>query len=470
MADQQPNPQQQARKQKANMDDRTKSTIIIAFTHVKRQMNESIFNPKVTSNMIRKVIELLKDREFMGEPMKLEDIPSETSIRHSWNMYIETGRVYKERKGGRPLNAHRQEAYDKMVSDDISTRTVSNVLGNISYRTVHRMVKQKKMRFYRTPRGQYMPDGNPDRLLNFANTIKRLVCEQSIDVANICFSDECQIYTGRHINRQNTGFWRLRGFFTDRQQKLVQKRLQGPKTHMFVLLHWQAGVIGPIFIEDMKCPDDNRVTLSSRRYCYMLETMVIPELKARLGSKFETCWWMQDGASSHTAGPTLEFLRQHFGPRIISNKSAIEWPPYSPDLNPLDYWFWSHLKKAVGFNDPKTVSEVKTLATGICQDTTELEIRNAIDDFLVRIDCMEFYQGQHFEAQLKAFKNRFKRTPCDFCEKIHACSCESCSDRCLEIYEQEQEQLQDEAMDADDGDSDASDISDLDFDQLELLN
>lgn len=28
----------------------------------------------------------------------------------------------------------------------------------------------------------------------------------------------------------------------------------------------------------------------------------------------------------------------------LSLKTPFIWPLHSPDLNPLDYWFWSHMK------------------------------------------------------------------------------------------------------------------------------
>lgn len=469
------------RKSGKNMDDKTKSSVIIAFTHVKQKMNQSINDPKVNSEMIRQVIALLMNPVFMGKDhvMAESETPSENSVRDTWKIYMQTGRLYKIRKGGRPQHKLREEAYKRMVDEDRSTRNVSRFYQNkISYRTIHRMLKQKKMRFYRTPRGQYMPEGNPQRRMKFAETIKKMVCDQTINIENTCFSDECMVYTGRHINRQNTGFWRLRGQFTDKQQKLVQRRFQGPKTHMFVMLHWKAGIIGPIFIEDHNCPDDARTTLSSTKYIHMLDTKVIPELKRRLGRDFDSCWWQQDGASCHTAGPTLQYLQSIFGNRIISNKAAVEWPPYSPDLNPLDYWFWSELKSLIGEKDPKTIAEVKQLAVEICQTFDKPQIRRGIDDFLIRVECMEFWNGEHFEPYLKAFKTKMKgRSRCDFCRRIHTCDCDTCYDRCwigfAENYLTQHDDDDEIPMDVeniDSYDSDDSEISDLDVENIDLLN
>ena len=51
---------------------------------------------------------------------------------------------------------------------------------------------------------------------------------------------------------------------------------------------------------------------------------------------------MQDRATCHTKVENLKFLDEKFGGCVISNKTDTPWPPNSPDLYPLDFFFWGY--------------------------------------------------------------------------------------------------------------------------------
>ena len=51
--------------------------------------------------------------------------------------------------------------------------------------------------------------------------------------------------------------------------------------------------------------------------------------------------FQQDGAPAHTARSTQEWLKNET-PGFLSKE---EWPPSSPDLNPMDFSIWSILQE-----------------------------------------------------------------------------------------------------------------------------
>ena len=54
----------------------------------------------------------------------------------------------------------------------------------------------------------------------------------------------------------------------------------------------------------------------------------------------ESFLFQQDGAPAHTSKLTQAWLNENI-PDFITKE---EWPPYSPDLNPMDYSIWSILE------------------------------------------------------------------------------------------------------------------------------
>lgn len=56
---------------------------------------------------------------------------------------------------------------------------------------------------------------------------------------------------------------------------------------------------------------------------------------------------MQNGARSHKTKENIELLAEHFFDRVLDfnfadiTEQGIDWPAYSSDLIPLDYFLWS---------------------------------------------------------------------------------------------------------------------------------
>ena len=55
---------------------------------------------------------------------------------------------------------------------------------------------------------------------------------------------------------------------------------------------------------------------------------------------------MQDDAAPYTV-ISKYVLSDIFQDRLIGKVFSIIWPPYSPDLTPIDFWLWPKLKAII---------------------------------------------------------------------------------------------------------------------------
>ena len=124
------------------------------------------------------------------------------------------------------------------------------------------------------------------------------------------------------------------------------------------VMAWVAIVDGRVLeVRWMVDEEGRNVSVNGERYCSMIADHVWPEVRGR--ARRNQYWWQQDGATSHMTKDVLEFLLDKFNGRLISRRSEIFWPPYSPDLNVLDYWFWSFAMVHIRRVQPETIDELK---------------------------------------------------------------------------------------------------------------
>lgn len=109
-------------------------------------------------------------------------------------------------------------------------------------------------------------------------------------------------------------------------------------------------------------------------------------------------WFQQDGA--RTAGASQAWLHAHFRNHYFGRGGIINWPPRSPDLNPLDYFVWAHVKANVyqyPVNDEDTLREK---VTDCINEITRKMIDDCGTNFVKRLQCYVQNNGRHFEKLL----------------------------------------------------------------------
>jgi hypothetical protein len=109
--------------------------------------------------------------------------------------------------------------------------------------------------------------------------------------------------------------------------------------------------------------------------------------------------FQQDGAPAHTSKQAQDWLK-HNCPECV-NKD--EWPPNSPDLNPLDFSIWRvMLVKYDKYSPkPKTITELKIVLQHIWDSLPQEFIQKAVLAFRKRLQACIRSDGGHFEHLLQ---------------------------------------------------------------------
>ncbi|XP_054716800.1 uncharacterized protein LOC129226226 [Uloborus diversus] len=97
-------------------------------------------------------------------------------------------------------------------------------------------------------------------------------------------------------------------------------------------------VIGPFIFAERNINGDV--------YCDMLEEYVYPQLDDIEAEK-GLVYFQQDRAPPHFSLRVRESLDARLGNRWIGREGPIPWLPRSPDMTPLDFFFWEHIKNLV---------------------------------------------------------------------------------------------------------------------------
>lgn len=97
--------------------------------------------------------------------------------------------------------------------------------------------------------------------------------------------------------------------------------------------------------------------LTGNYYLYFLQNE-LPLLLEDVPVKFRAKMWLQQEGTPYFYGQVTEYLNYTFGKRWIGYGAPQAWPPRSPDLTPLDFFLWGHMKEIVYQEKSATIDEL----------------------------------------------------------------------------------------------------------------
>ena len=318
-------------------------------------------------NKIRKIVEHLEKEKTLA------NVNKERSGRKS-AITPEKREQVRESVSNSPKKSHRKRAQEL----------------NMSSSAVYRVMRKDMKLFpYKISTHHVLQDHDKVKRVEMCEWFNTRLERSPGWLSQIWFSDEAHFHLNGAVNNHNNVFWGA-----ERPDEISEKRLKGPKVTAFVAFNARHGPLGPYWFED---EEGRTQTINSERYIG-----VIDEFHADLENKLtpgqlQRSWFMQDGARPHTSHASVAHLKEKFGTRLISLNTDHEWSPHSPDLNPLDFWFWGDAKNVVYANKPVTLAQLKENVEAFTAAVTAGTCDNVGKNFCLRLKAVLNKNGGHIE-------------------------------------------------------------------------
>lgn len=316
-------------------------------------------------------------------------VPSRAVFSRTFQRFRETGSSYHNRRGApRVVNIDGIEDVLNMVRDNpgTSTRRISLQLGlsqNFVWRTLH----TNEFHPYHYQRVQALEPGDAERRLQFCRWILNKFADDPNFVRNIIWTDEATFTRDGINNHHNKHLWSLQNPHAIKQARFQRR---------FSINVW-AGIlnnrlVGMHFL-------NNR--MNAQYYLNFLETSLTEHLDDLPLNIIQTVWFQHDGAPPHNARHVTEWLNRNFGNNWIGNRGPILWPPRSPDLNPLDFYFWGHLKQLVYCEEINNIQHLtERINNSLAYITNNGDMAEINNSVIRRCQACIRAQGGHFEQLL----------------------------------------------------------------------
>lgn len=294
---------------------------------------------------------------------------------------------------GRPRSARTLNVTNTILdrvaeSPSISTRRLGSEL-NVSHQTAWRVLNEAGLHPYHLQKVQALGERDPAQRLQFCNW---LAAQPNIGHENFAwrtlFTDEAQ-FTRDGINNLHN----QHVYAEENPRAIVRTHHQ----QRFELNVWGGifgnQLMGPVFLPHR---------LNGESYRDFLRHDLPNQLEDTTLARRQGMWFMHDGAPAHFSLVARNELNTSFPNRWIGRSGPVQWPARSPDLNPLDFFFWGHCKDGVYHEPVNDVDELRGRivdAFDAVRDSPNM-LRNVNRGMMRRVDACIAVNGEHFEQLL----------------------------------------------------------------------
>lgn len=297
-------------------------------------------------------------RRLYAEHFPHRRLPNEKTFERLHNRLRETGSFKpRARDRGRPRTARTLRLEERVlhrVEEEAgdSTRRIALREG-VDHTTVWRVLKTNQLYPYHLQRVQGLSELDFPAREAFCVWLLETCANDPLFLPSLLFTDEAGFTRDGIFNFHNVHLWH-----EENPHAIIQSRHQ----HQFSINVW-AGIIGDFLIGPFVLPG----RLNGQNYRNFLEND-LPNMLEDVPLNFRArIWFMHDGAPAHFSLIAREFLNEAYPGRWIGRAGPIAWPARSPDLNPLDFFVWGHLKSMVYSTPVQDIEDLRQRVENGCQ-------------------------------------------------------------------------------------------------------
>jgi len=218
-------------------------------------------------------------------------------------------------------------------NNDLPLQDITNKIAlGISTTTLRRRRSESGLGSYIAVKKPGLSANNVRKRLEWAIKYKDWTVE---DWKKVIWSDECSVWIGVNPRRQ----WIIRPPGEKFNRKYTKKTFKSAQVKVMVWACFTGERLGPLIVCDEGGIGANEYEdiLYDGLFSLIDDILQPPESDTIRVADENAFVFMQDNAQCHKAECILEFLQENHVP-------VMEWPPQSPDLNPLDN-LWVEFKE-----------------------------------------------------------------------------------------------------------------------------
>lgn len=343
-----------------------------------------------TSIRIRVVLVMAKFESPVVVRRKLQvefgnKTPSEVSIKAIFDRFCETGTVEDRARSERPSKVTEEKMYEvrevleEPQSSVRSVATACSIPKTTAYRimTDYLLLKPYKVQFV-----QELYEENLQDRVEMCTTLLPMLEDEDIQ-ENLFFSDEATFYLNALVNKRYIRYWS-----ENNPHVTIERVMKSPRLNVWCAMS-KNQLIRPFLFQDDTVD-------GKKNYLSMLQNFFHPEIKRP--RKFRSIIFQQDGAPSHFARDVRQYLDHQFPGRWIGRGGSIRWAPCSPDLIPLDFFLWGHLKNNVYKTPIKDLAQLKTKIKNEIESISSETLCDVFKNISKRMKLCIEVDGNHFES------------------------------------------------------------------------